>query len=196
MEKKDIIIIRDPKVAKLLGDETRRRILALLRYKEMTPSQLSILLGKSVSSIMHHLCVLEKNGLVYLLKKEVKGNIVEKWYKASAKKFIISYELTEKDMPETREIVRRIEDTVREFVDNLKAFGYDLDEVKREKLLDLVRRYVSLRRKVFEGVASRQISKVNADYFSYWLLLEILTSISLYRKEEFREIMDKLSKIL
>ncbi|RLG53477.1 MAG: hypothetical protein DRN95_09430, partial [Candidatus Hydrothermarchaeota archaeon] len=105
-------------------------------------------------------------------------------------------ELTEKDMPETREIVRRIEDTVREFVDNLKAFGYDLDEVKREKLLDLVRRYVSLRRKVFEGVASRQISKVNADYFSYWLLLEILTSISLYRKEEFREIMDKLSKIL
>ena len=84
------MIIKDPKVARLFADQCRRDILHNLRKREMTPCQLARLLEKNVSSISHHLNVLEKAGLVKQTRTLVKGNLVEKFYRAAAKNFIIS----------------------------------------------------------------------------------------------------------
>jgi len=78
------MIIKDPKVARLFADQCRRDILHNLRKREMR------LLEKNVSSISHHLNVLEKAGLVKQTRTLVKGNLVEKFYRAAAKNFIIS----------------------------------------------------------------------------------------------------------
>ena len=52
---KEIEIIKDPEVAKLFADETRRQILHILRRHEKSATDLAKSLGKSHSSIFHHL---------------------------------------------------------------------------------------------------------------------------------------------
>jgi len=55
---------KDPEVAKLLADDTRRRILHFLRHHERSATDLAKYLNKSHSNIIHHLNLLVEAGLV------------------------------------------------------------------------------------------------------------------------------------
>ena len=99
---KDFMIIKDPEIAKLFADESRREILHNLRHREMTACQLARMLEKNVSSISYHLNALEEAGLVVQSRSHVKGNLIEKFYHATANKFIISYTLSEGLVPGRR----------------------------------------------------------------------------------------------
>ncbi len=61
---KKVRVIADPEVIKLMLEDTRRKILQLLRNKEMTISQLSEILGKTPQTIYHHIEKLKDAGLV------------------------------------------------------------------------------------------------------------------------------------
>lgn len=191
---KDIMVIRDPKIAKIVADDTRWKILSILRYRAMTPSQLAVFLSKTVSSIMHHLRVLEEKGLVTLVRTEVKGNMIEKWYKATARKFIISYELTEGRVPGSEETVKITEDIARRAVKALSAFGFEVGD--EERLVELFRKFVSLRRAALEKIAGMQKRKVDADYAAYWLLLNVLTYIILFDSNEFHNLLIGIKRYL
>jgi DNA-binding transcriptional ArsR family regulator len=91
----DIKIIKDPEVAKLLADDTRRRILHMLRHKEMSPADLAKALDKNFSSIQHHLNQLIGAGLVAQTREEKVRNMIQPYYHATAHRFIISYSLSE-----------------------------------------------------------------------------------------------------
>jgi DNA-binding transcriptional ArsR family regulator len=73
----DIRVIKDPEVAKLLADDTRRRILHLLRHQEMSPADLARALDKNFSSIQHHLNSLVVAGLVEQTREEKVRNMVQ-----------------------------------------------------------------------------------------------------------------------
>jgi predicted transcriptional regulator len=52
---KSLKIISDPEAFQLLGDETRRKIVFLLRVKEMTVSQISAELNVTPQAVYHHI---------------------------------------------------------------------------------------------------------------------------------------------
>ncbi len=191
---KDIMIIRDPIVAKIVACNTRWKILMVLRHRAMTPSQLSIYLGKTVSSVMHHLKVLEKYGLVKLVKKEVKGNIIEKWYMATAKKYIISYELSEGSVPGSEETVKFTEDIARKAVHGLTAFGFNVDT--NEELVRLFKKFMVLRSATLEKIAKLQKKSIDLDFGSHWLLLTILTHVFLSEDDEYMDVLGRIKNFL
>ena len=80
----------DPEAFKLLGDETRRKIIFLLRVKELTVSQVSAELGLTPQAIYHHIKKLEKAGLVKVAREERIGHLIESYYQATADVFICS----------------------------------------------------------------------------------------------------------
>lgn len=80
----------DPKAFKLLGDETRRRMIFLLRVKELTVSQISAELDVTPQAIYHHVKKLEKAGLVEVTREERIDHIIESYYQATAETFICS----------------------------------------------------------------------------------------------------------
>lgn len=80
----------DPQAFKLLGDETRRKIIFLLRVKELTVSQISAELGLTPQAIYHHIKKLEKAGLVKVAREERIGHLIESYYQATADAFICS----------------------------------------------------------------------------------------------------------
>ncbi|MFA4647692.1 winged helix-turn-helix domain-containing protein [Pyrococcus kukulkanii] len=69
MCRKDVMIISDPKQLKALSDQTRMKILGLLRNHPMTISEIAQALGKDRSTIYRHIKALEEAGLVEEVEK-------------------------------------------------------------------------------------------------------------------------------
>ena len=79
--------ITDPKAVEAVADETRRRIVYLLRAKELTVSQLAETLGKTPQAIYHQIRKLTAAGLVEVAREERVGHFIEAYYRATAEVF-------------------------------------------------------------------------------------------------------------
>lgn len=90
-ELKAVKVISDPKVFELLADDTRRRMINLLRAKELTVSQIASELGKTPQAIYHHIRKLLEGGLIEAAREERVENFVETYYRASAESFEITH---------------------------------------------------------------------------------------------------------
>ncbi len=80
-------VITDPKAMELLGDETRRRVIYLLRGNEMSVSQLASQLDKTPQAIYHQIKKLNEAGLVEVAREQRIGHLVEAYYRATAEIF-------------------------------------------------------------------------------------------------------------
>ncbi len=79
--------IRDPNAFELMADDTRRRVVYLLRAKEMTVSQLAAELQLTTQAIYHHIRKLLDHALVEVAKEERVGHFIETYYRATAEVF-------------------------------------------------------------------------------------------------------------
>ncbi len=70
-----------------MADNTRRRVIYLLRAKEMTVSQIAAELQKTPQAIYHHIRKLLDAGLVEVAKEERVDHFIETYYRASAEVF-------------------------------------------------------------------------------------------------------------
>ncbi len=190
---RDFLVIKDPKTAKLFADPCRRSILFNLRHGEMTPYHLSKVLGKNVSSVIYHLNALEKAGLVEQTRSRVKGNLIEKFYQTTAKKFVISYTLSEGLVPGSEDIAQWSKEIHKNTVESLEAFGYEVPKGKIDKMLTLVEKYSALEEVAYEEVISRQKAPVQADHAALRRLVSLLTDIRLYRNPDFLKTLDEIS---
>ncbi len=84
-------VIRDPKVIELVSDETRRRMIYLLRAKEASVNQVAQELGKTPQAIYHHVRKLLEGGLIEVAREERIGHLVETYYRATAEVFQFSH---------------------------------------------------------------------------------------------------------
>lgn len=66
---------------KVLSQPSRLKILLLLFEEELTLSQISSRMKITTQTVHHHITKLVKAGLVEQTRTEVKGNLVEKYYK-------------------------------------------------------------------------------------------------------------------
>lgn len=190
---KGFMIVKDPDVAKLFADPSRRGILHNLRHREMTACQLAKTLEKNVSSISYHLNALEKAGLVEQSRTSVKGNLVERFYRATAEKFIISYTLSEGLVPGSEDIAKWSREVCNSAVQILGVFGYDLPRERDGEISGLIERYSSLEKIAFEEVISEQKLPVHVSRPALRLLLSLLTNIRLHQDSEFVELLNEIS---
>jgi DNA-binding transcriptional ArsR family regulator len=79
--------ITDPKALDAVADETRRKIIYLLRAKEQTVSQIAEALGKTPQAIYHQIRKLTAAGLVEVAREERVGHFIETYYRATAEVF-------------------------------------------------------------------------------------------------------------
>jgi len=79
--------ITDPEAFKLMGDETRRKIIYLLRAKEMTVSQIAETLNLTPQAVYHHIKKLMDGEMVEVTREERVDHIIESYYRATAESF-------------------------------------------------------------------------------------------------------------
>ena len=86
----EILEVRDPEQFRAVGDATRQRIISLLTERAATTSQLAEALGQPKGSVGHHLKVLEKAGLIRVVRTRKVRALTEKYYGRTARLFMFS----------------------------------------------------------------------------------------------------------
>ncbi|NWG11589.1 winged helix-turn-helix transcriptional regulator [Candidatus Bathyarchaeota archaeon] len=133
---KTIKTITDPEAFQLLADETRRKIVFLLRVKEMTVSQIAEQLDLSPQAVYHHIKKLQKGDLVEVVREERLGHLIESYYRTTAETFNLSVGKTSTRTPKNRKLAKQRE---AEILDALKKLGFNVkyDESNLDQLVDL-----------------------------------------------------------
>lgn len=84
-------VIRDPEAFQLLADETRRRIIYLLRAKEMTVAQIAEELELTPQAIYHHIHKLKEADMIEVAREERVEHFIETYYRATAELFNLAH---------------------------------------------------------------------------------------------------------
>ena len=108
-------VISNPEAFQLLADETRRRMIYLLRAKEMTVSQIAEQMHLTPQAIYHHIRKLKDVDMVEIAKEERVGHFIETYYRATAEVFHLAHGVGES--------TEYIEGEVKEAIEGLKKLG-------------------------------------------------------------------------
>lgn len=129
---KPVKSIKDPEAFKLLADETRRRIVFLLRVKEMTVSQIAADLNLTPQAVYHHIKKLLKVKMVEVAREERIDHLIVSYYRATAETFFCSVGKT----PSSSKVAKEQMTTI---LNALKNIGFDLefDENTISQLIDV-----------------------------------------------------------
>ena len=133
---KAFIVVREPEAFQLLADETRRKILYLLRVKEMTANQIAEELSVTSQAIYHHIKKLLKGKMIEVTKEERVGHLIESYYRATAEDFLLS---TGKTRAKTLHNRKLVEEQVTAVLNAFRKLGLKLEpnEKQTSQLVDL-----------------------------------------------------------
>ncbi|MGA2238244.1 MAG: metalloregulator ArsR/SmtB family transcription factor [Candidatus Bathyarchaeia archaeon] len=84
-------VFKDAKAFELAADPTRRRIIHLLRARELAVSQIADELKMTPQAIYHHVRKMLDAGLIEVAKEERVDHFIETYYRATAELFEFSY---------------------------------------------------------------------------------------------------------
>jgi len=113
----------------LLGDETRRNIIFLLRDSELTVKELASKLGLTTQNIYHHIGRLQEAGLVRVKEERLSGHLIERFYTVTADTFIYSKDrMEENDYQSSFDILNGL---------NELGIGVEVSEENAERLSKL-----------------------------------------------------------
>jgi len=126
--------IKDPEAFRLLADETRRKIVHLLRVKEMNVSQLASEINLTPQAVYHHVKKLLKGGLIEVTREERCGHLIESHYRATADLFSLSYGKTTAKSTQNKQLAK---EEVTNVLKALKKIGFKL-EYDKNKISQLV----------------------------------------------------------
>jgi DNA-binding transcriptional ArsR family regulator len=84
----ETLVVAEPEQLRALADDTRTAIIALLRERAFSTQQLSERLGIPKGTVGHHLKVLERAGLIHIVRTRKVRALTEKFYGRTAHLFL------------------------------------------------------------------------------------------------------------
>ncbi len=129
---KEIEIVDDPDKIKIIIEDTRTKILRLLKFRDMTISELASILNKDVSTIFRHIKKLEAAGFVKVTGERKIHNVPEKIYGRTIKTIFLAPETYTKDEAIKKMNKKRIEI----LADILESLGYKVKDT--DSLFDII----------------------------------------------------------
>ena len=87
-EADDVLVVREPEQLKALGDDLRSKIVILLRDRAFSTTELAARLALPKGTVGHHVKVLEKAGLVQVVRTRQVRAITERFYGRTARLFL------------------------------------------------------------------------------------------------------------
>jgi DNA-binding transcriptional ArsR family regulator len=98
----DVLVVRQPDQLKALGDDLRSKIVILLRDRAYSTTELAEKLGLPKSTVGHHVKVLEKAGLVRVVRTRQVRAMTERYYGRTARLFL--FKSTDADGEDVRNV--------------------------------------------------------------------------------------------
>jgi len=84
----DVLVVREPEQLRALGDDLRAKIVVLLRERAASTTELATKLGLPKGTVGHHVKVLEKAGLIRVVRTRKVRAVTERYYGRTARLFL------------------------------------------------------------------------------------------------------------
>jgi DNA-binding transcriptional ArsR family regulator len=85
----DVLVVEDAKQLRALGDALRARIVMMLRERAASTTELASVLELPKGTVGHHVKVLEKAGLIHVVRTRKVRALTEKYYGRVARLFVL-----------------------------------------------------------------------------------------------------------
>jgi len=85
----DVLVVQDPKQLRALGNVVRARIVMLLRERAASTTELAAVLESPKGTVGHHLKVLERAGLIRVVRTRKVRALTERFYGRVARLFVL-----------------------------------------------------------------------------------------------------------
>lgn len=188
-------VIKDPEVAKLLADETRRQILNKLRHDDHSATDLAKALNRNHSSIVHHLNQLLEAGLIEVTREEKVRNMVQPYYRSVSPGFHVAYSLTEALSQDPDYSAWQ-----DEYIDNmllaLSGYGVSIPENMRDEAKTLLQRCYLGQKKAYEERITKRTTVPDVSKYAARNTAHILSHIQLMKDQVYMEALRRLSEII
>ena len=134
-EADDILVVSETEQLRALADDVRLRIVAILRERATTTTELAENVGLAKGTVAHHLKVLESAGLVKVVRTRRVRALTESFYGRVARLYVIK---SADDKPQARvrlsaadlaKFQRRVEELLRDFEASASARGEEYELV-------------------------------------------------------------------
>lgn len=193
-------MITDPAAFQLLADETRRKMVFLLRVKDMTVSQIAAELNLTPQAVYHHIKKMQKADLIEVSREERLGHLIESYYRATAESFHLSMGKTSGHSGSRKVAIEQ----VKMALGMLPMLGFKLDYTEEQ-----VAKLVDLRSKIEDEAKVKKLEETisscckDVDFSTSLLLTEfaetLQTTDAEYKSKEeasrkFRELLLSLIK--
>ncbi|HKI91522.1 MAG TPA: winged helix-turn-helix domain-containing protein, partial [Gaiellaceae bacterium] len=86
-EADDVMVVREPEQLKALGDDLRSQIVVLLRERARSTTELAELVDLPKGTVGHHVKVLERAGLIRVVRTRKVRALTERYYGRTARLF-------------------------------------------------------------------------------------------------------------
>lgn len=169
--------IKDPEAFQLLADDTRRKMVFLLRVKEMTVSQIADELHVTPQAVYHHIKKLRKGDLVEVAREERIGHLIESYYRATAETFTFSVGKSSHSAKASKEQINAV-------LDALKKVGFRV-EYNKDIISQLVSVQADLEKCCQIGESENKISELEDVDFPTKLTVTEWASILSMSDEQF-----------
>lgn len=182
---KPIKTITDPEAFKVAADETRRKILYLLRAKEMTVSKIADELNLSPQTVYHHIKKLANADMVEVSKEVRVDHLIESYYRATAEIFHFAVGKQTKSKVTVAE-------GIKSALEALKRIGYKI-EYDEKIVNDLADLSIQLESCCTAKETEEALSKLeDVDYFAKQEAREYAGVLSMTEEEHAKE--DKIRR--
>jgi DNA-binding transcriptional ArsR family regulator len=155
---KPVKTISDPEAFKILADDSRRKIVFLLRAKEMTVSQIADELNLTPQTVYHHIKKLVEAGMVEVTREVRVDHLIESYYQATAEVFHLT---VGKALHSKETLTENIEVALKA----LKTIGFNINYTKRD-----VENLAGLWMKLDDCCGAKEyenaIEKLDVDFFA------------------------------
>ncbi|OLD12686.1 MAG: hypothetical protein AUI50_00375 [Crenarchaeota archaeon 13_1_40CM_2_52_14] len=188
---KPVKMITDPVAMELLGDETRRRIIYLLRARELTISQIAEELRMTPQAIYHHIKKLLPVEMVEVTREDRVDNFIETYYRATAEVFSFSWGTSGKNQAQAEQ---RLRDTLL----SLDKLGIKV-HVEEYIVAQIIKTQGKIETFGDRQELEEKVSKLeDVDFLGKQELADVATMISLSDKQfqEWLELQKELRKLL
>lgn len=159
-EMREIIVVDDPDVIKMLFSGKYNDILELIDYHEMSVSEIAKVLKINPGSAHYHLKELEKRGLVVMVREETKGNVVKKYYRTSARTIYIDGSRFKMLRPNEADPMDAFYDKLLKL---MAPFGYDIPPEKAGRVKDVLYRSNKRRKELLRQIEDAGVEQVESD---------------------------------
>ena len=187
-------VITDPNAFQLLADETRRKMIYLLRVKEMTVSQVASELHLTSQAIYHHIRKLKDAGMIDVAREERVGHFIETYYEASAEVFHIAHG--------GEKAKKEFEALVKEAIESLSLLGMEV-KCDQTSLARIIKVMKEMRDCCEEGGAEWAEAVKDLDFFAQQHVQEYAGLLAMTDEEfdrhqkkygELRELLKKCAR--